>query len=107
MATVFPSCIRSAPNTVRVSSCHSTTWSGAQFSPGASTPKVVLPAGFNDGNGGFQLNTVQRYDLLRPEFRHSCLNRLQLRNTLEMVDLAGPAESMLDAGMLANPAARR
>ena len=49
---------------------------------------------------------VRRYDLLRPEFQHSCLNRLQLRNTLEMVDLAGPADSMLHAGTLANPAAR-
>jgi siderophore synthetase component len=48
---------------------------------------------------------ARRYDLLRPEFQHSCLNRLQLRNTLEMVDLAGPAESMVHAGMLTNPAA--
>jgi siderophore synthetase component len=50
--------------------------------------------------------SAARYDLLRPEFQHSCLNRLQLRNTLEMVDLAGPVESMLDAGTLENPAAR-
>ncbi len=49
---------------------------------------------------------AKRYDLLRPEFRHSCLNRLQLRNTLEMVDLSGPVESMLHAGTLLNPAAR-
>lgn len=47
----------------------------------------------------------KRYDLLRPEFQHSCLNRLQLRNTLEMVDLAGPVESMVHAGTLRNPAA--
>lgn len=46
----------------------STTWSGAQFAPGKSTPKVVLPAGFNDGNGGYLLNTVQRYDLMIPNF---------------------------------------
>ncbi len=50
-------------------------------------------------------DAVERYDLLRPEFRHSCLNRLQLRNTLEMVDLAAPVESLVDAGRIANPAA--
>jgi siderophore synthetase component len=47
-----------------------------------------------------------RYDLLRPEFRHSCLNRLQLRNTLQMVDLTDQAESLIFAGTLRNPAAR-
>ncbi|TNM38610.1 GNAT family N-acetyltransferase [Nocardioides albidus] len=45
------------------------------------------------------------YDLLRPEFRHSCLNRLQLRNTLQMVDLTDQAESLIFAGTLANPLA--
>ncbi len=44
-----------------------------------------------------------RYDLLRPEFRHSCLNRLQLRNTLQMVDLTDQAESLIFAGTLRNP----
>ncbi len=44
-----------------------------------------------------------RYDLFAPEFDHSCLNRLQLRNTLEMVDLADQAQSLLFAGRLANP----
>jgi siderophore synthetase component len=45
------------------------------------------------------------YDLFQPEFRHSCLNRLQLRNTLEMVDLTDQAESLIFAGTLANPIA--
>ena len=45
-------------------------------------------------------------DLLAPEFAHSCLNRLQLRNTLQMVDLADQAESLIFAGTLANPIAR-
>ncbi len=45
------------------------------------------------------------YDLLRPTFRHSCLNRLQLRNTLQMVDLTDQAESLIFAGTLDNPAA--
>ena len=52
-------------------------------------------------------DAVERYDLLRPEFRHSCLNRLQLRNTLEMVDLAGPVESLVDAGQHREPGGRR
>ncbi|MFC7359994.1 IucA/IucC family protein [Nocardioides astragali] len=45
------------------------------------------------------------YDLLRAEFAHSCLNRLQLRNTLQMVDLTDQAESLIFAGTLRNPAA--
>lgn len=44
-----------------------------------------------------------RLDLLRPAFAHSCLNRLQLRNTLQMVDLADPAGSLMIAGELTNP----
>ncbi|EON22396.1 siderophore synthetase component [Nocardioides sp. CF8] len=47
------------------------------------------------------------YDLLRPTFRHSCLNRLQLRNTLQMVDLTDQAESLIFAGELANPVSHR
>ncbi|PTU55964.1 siderophore synthetase [Sphaerisporangium cinnabarinum] len=44
-------------------------------------------------------------DLRAPRFAHSCLNRLQLRNTLQMVDLADQSASLLYAGTLANPAA--
>jgi siderophore synthetase component len=40
------------------------------------------------------------------QFWHSCLNRLQLRNTLQMVDLTDQAESLILAGTLANPVAR-
>jgi len=47
-----------------------------------------------------------RHDLFRPTFRHSCLNRLQLRNTLQMVDPADQAESLIFAGALDNPIAR-
>lgn len=46
-----------------------------------------------------------RYDFFQPEFRHSCLNRLQLRNNLQMVNLADPASSLTMAGMLRNPLA--
>ncbi len=49
--------------------------------------------------------SAERYDLLRREFRHSCLNRLQLRNTLSMVDLSDQAESLIFAGSLVNPIA--
>lgn len=48
---------------------------------------------------------IARFDLLRPTFRHSCLNRLQLRNTLQMVDLTDQAESLIFVGEIANPAA--
>ncbi|MCZ2813618.1 IucA/IucC family siderophore biosynthesis protein [Modestobacter sp. VKM Ac-2979] len=47
----------------------------------------------------------RRFDLFTPEFQHSCLNRLQLRNTLQMVDLADQASSLQYAGTLANPVA--
>ncbi|GGR65575.1 siderophore synthetase component [Nocardioides luteus] len=50
-------------------------------------------------------DAVARYDFLRPRFRHSCLNRLQLRNTLQMVDITDQAESLMFAGTLANPVA--
>lgn len=46
-----------------------------------------------------------RLDLLRPTFKHSCLNRLQLRNTLQMVDLTDQAGSLIFAGELENPIA--
>ncbi|MBA4083987.1 MAG: siderophore synthetase [Kytococcus sp.] len=44
-----------------------------------------------------------RLDLLRASFEHSCLNRLQLRNTLQMVDLTDPEGSLIRVGDLANP----
>ncbi|WP_133411994.1 IucA/IucC family protein [Vallicoccus soli] len=47
----------------------------------------------------------RRFDLFTPRFRHSCLNRLQLRDTLQMVDLADQASSLQFAGTLANPVA--
>nr|WP_281360141.1 GNAT family N-acetyltransferase [Isoptericola halotolerans] len=46
-------------------------------------------------------------DLRAARFAHSCLNRLQLRNTLQMVDLADQSSSLIYAGTLANPVARR
>jgi siderophore synthetase component len=46
-------------------------------------------------------------DLRADRFAHSCLNRLQLRNTLQMVDLTDQSGSLIYAGTLANPIARR
>ncbi|SDD74498.1 GNAT family N-acetyltransferase [Auraticoccus monumenti] len=47
-----------------------------------------------------------RLDLRAPRFAHSCLNRLQLRNTLQMVDLSDQTASLIMTGTLANPVAR-
>lgn len=46
------------------------------------------------------------HDWWATTFRHSCLNRLQLRNTLEMVDLGDQSSSLIYAGTLWNPAGR-
>ncbi|MEE4542098.1 IucA/IucC family siderophore biosynthesis protein [Streptomyces sp. V4-01] len=46
-----------------------------------------------------------RYDLFAREFALSCLNRLQLRDNRQMVDLADPAAALQFAGTLANPLA--
>lgn len=48
----------------------------------------------------------ERYDFFAPEFLHSCLNRLQLANTMQMVNLADPAGSLRMAGHLPNPIAK-
>ncbi|MFC0696315.1 IucA/IucC family protein [Paraburkholderia humisilvae] len=47
------------------------------------------------------------YDLFAPEFLHSCLNRLQLGNNLQMVNLSDPAANLKMAGNLRNPLAER
>ncbi|KND60543.1 Siderophore [Alcaligin] biosynthesis complex, long chain Siderophore synthetase component, ligase [Candidatus Burkholderia verschuerenii] len=47
------------------------------------------------------------YDMFAPEFLHSCLNRLQLGNNLQMVNLADPAANLKMAGNLRNPLAGR
>ncbi|GAA1075609.1 desferrioxamine E synthetase DesD [Kitasatospora arboriphila] len=47
-----------------------------------------------------------RYDPFAPEFALSCLNRLQLRNNRQMVDLADPSAALQLVGTLANPIAR-
>ncbi|GAB2753206.1 IucA/IucC family protein [Nocardioides pakistanensis] len=47
-----------------------------------------------------------RHDLFVERFPLSCLNRLQLRNNQEMVDIADPASALAIAGELDNPLAR-
>ncbi|MGW3952699.1 IucA/IucC family protein [Streptomyces sp. NPDC004752] len=49
----------------------------------------------------------RQYDLFAPEFALSCLNRLQLRDNRQMVDLADPAGALQLVGSLKNPLAGR
>ncbi|MBL3666464.1 IucA/IucC family siderophore biosynthesis protein [Streptomyces sp. M2CJ-2] len=46
-----------------------------------------------------------RYDMFAPEFALSCLNRLQLRDNRQMVDLADPSGALQLVGTLKNPLA--
>ncbi|MGB9993925.1 IucA/IucC family protein [Streptomyces pseudogriseolus] len=46
-----------------------------------------------------------RYDMFAPEFALSCLNRLQLRNNKQMVDLSDPSGALQLVGTLKNPLA--
>ncbi|MFF7449119.1 MULTISPECIES: IucA/IucC family protein [unclassified Streptomyces] len=47
----------------------------------------------------------RQYDMFAPEFALSCLNRLQLRDNRQMVDLADPAGALQLVGTLKNPIA--
>ena len=55
---------------------------------------------------GASAGRARSIDLRAPDFEHSCLNRLQLRNTLQMVDLSAQTDSLIRAGRMANPIAR-
>lgn len=48
----------------------------------------------------------ERHDLFAAEFDLSCLNRLQLRNNQQMLDLADPSAGLQFSGRLVNPIAR-
>ncbi len=50
-------------------------------------------------------DTFRRLDLFVPEFTRSCLNRLQLANHQQMLDLADPTRDLQFAGTLKNPVA--
>jgi siderophore synthetase component len=47
----------------------------------------------------------RQYDMFASEFTLSCLNRLQLRNNKQMVDLADPSAALQLVGTLRNPIA--
>ncbi|WKV73834.1 IucA/IucC family siderophore biosynthesis protein [Streptomyces sp. PCS3-D2] len=47
----------------------------------------------------------RRYDFFAEEFQLSCLNRLQLRNNAQMVDLSDPSAALQLVGNLKNPVA--
>ncbi|MEL3948523.1 IucA/IucC family protein [Streptomyces sp. LNU-CPARS28] len=47
----------------------------------------------------------RQYDMFAPEFALSCLNRLQLRDNEQMLDLADPAGALQLIGTLKNPIA--
>lgn len=47
----------------------------------------------------------EKYDLFATEFARSCLNRLQLANNQQMIDLADPASTLQFIGTLKNPIA--
>ncbi|GGX53730.1 IucA/IucC family protein [Streptomyces fructofermentans] len=47
----------------------------------------------------------RQYDMFAPEFALSCLNRLQLRDNKQMVDLSDPAGALQLVGTLKNPIA--
>ncbi|MFI7136226.1 IucA/IucC family protein [Streptomyces massasporeus] len=47
----------------------------------------------------------KQYDMFAPEFALSCLNRLQLRNNEQMVDLSDPTGALQLVGTLRNPIA--
>ena len=47
----------------------------------------------------------ERYDLFVQDFTRSCLNRLQLRNNQQMVDLSNPSNNLQFFGTLKNPVA--
>jgi siderophore synthetase component len=47
----------------------------------------------------------KKYNLFESEFDSCCLNRLQLRNNKQMLDLAAPIESLQFVGKLKNPVA--
>lgn len=60
---------------------------------------------YQDANPQFA-DLYAHYDMFVPEFLHSCLNRLQLGNNVQMVNLADPASSLKMAGNLINPIAK-
>ncbi|OIV38694.1 IucA/IucC family protein [Mangrovactinospora gilvigrisea] len=61
-------------------------------------------ADYQDAHPGLA-ERFARYDLFAERFARSCLNRLQLRDNQQMVDLADPAGAVRAVGTLVNPLA--
>ncbi|WP_225822779.1 IucA/IucC family protein [Streptomyces naphthomycinicus] len=59
---------------------------------------------YQEANPGLA-DKFRQYDMFAPEFALSCLNRLQLRNNRQMVDLADPSGALQLVGDLKNPLA--
>lgn len=59
---------------------------------------------YRDGQPALRAK-LARYDLFAPSFPRSCLNRLQLANNQQMIDLSDPAKNLRFAGSLPNPVA--
>ncbi|AKJ13009.1 IucA/IucC family protein [Streptomyces incarnatus] len=59
---------------------------------------------YQEANPGLS-DRFRQYDLFAPEFALSCLNRLQLRDNRQMVDLADPSGALQLVGTLKNPLA--
>lgn len=65
----------------------------------------MLAGEYGDGGDDGEVHRPTWEALFAPRFKHSCLNRLQLRNTRQMVDLTDQAGSLQFAGRLDNPLA--
>lgn len=48
----------------------------------------------------------KKHDLFTPQFQRSCLNRLQLQNNKQIIDLQDPAKNLKLYGLLNNPIAK-
>ncbi len=69
--------------------------------------KVVANSVFEYQDAHPQMATkFLQYDMFVSEFSHSCLNRLQLGNNIQMVDLSDPASSLRMTRNLENPIAK-
>jgi len=53
----------------------------------------------------YVMEKMRKHDVFAAEFAHSCLNRLQLGNNQQMVDLSDPGSSLKFSGTLINPIA--
>lgn len=69
--------------------------------------EVLAPGDAGDDGDDGEVHRPTWEALFAPRFKHSCLNRLQLRNTRQMVALTDQAGSLQFAGTLANPLAAR